>query len=161
MTKINNIEKVLTLKIEVLYDIEKELEEALPKMAKACKDTELSMGILSHLEETKEQITRLESIFEMLQAEPKKTKSEGIRGIINDAESVMDMDAPDTLKDGMIASAARYAENYEIAGYTSAIEEAEALGLDNVIELLSQTLEEEEEADATLLLAMEKAFKVQ
>jgi ferritin-like metal-binding protein YciE len=160
MAKITDATKAFTLKIQSLYDVEKQLEKALPKMAKASTDPELAEGFLAHLEETKGHSERLELIFEMLDASPKKTKSEGIRGIIEDGSWIIEeATAPDEIRDSMIAGAARYAEHYEMAGYMNAIEEAKLLGLTEVVELLSATLKEEENADKILAGAMKKALK--
>ena len=158
MTKIIDGTKAFFIKIQSLYDIEKQLEKALPKLAKASTDPELIEGFLAHLEETKVHSERLEKIFEMLDVSPKKMKCEGIRGIVEDGVWVTEVDAPESLKDSMIAGAARYAEHYEMAGYISAIEEAAALGLDDAVELLTLTLTEEQQADKTLQRAQKKGL---
>jgi ferritin-like metal-binding protein YciE len=144
-------------KIQVLYDVEKQLEKALPKLQKAANSLELKDGFAMHLEETKNHSVRLERIFEMLGAKPKKLESEGIRGIISDGGWVIDVNAPPDLKDKMLAGAARYAEHYEMAGYMTAIIQADDLGLEDVSDLLNETLTEEEEADATLATVLEKS----
>jgi ferritin-like metal-binding protein YciE len=158
MKKINDPQEAFVLKLQTLYDIETQLEKALPKMAKASADPELKEGFMMHLDETQEHSQRLEQIFAQLDSTPKKLKSEGIRGIIEDGEWIMKAEAPETLKDAMIAGAARHAEHYEISGYLGAIEEARALGLDQAVELLSETLAEEENADRTLSEAVKKSL---
>ncbi len=150
MKKINDTESAFVIKIQALYDIERQLEKALPKLAKASTDPVLKKGFLSHLEETKEHSMRLEKIFSLLEEKPKKVTCEGIKGIIKDGDWVAKLDAPSALKDSMLASAARYAEHYEMAGYMGAIEEAQNLGLDDAVELLEMTLEEEVAADEKL-----------
>ena len=160
MAKVTTSSKAFLIKIQALYDIEKQLEKALPKMEKAATDPELKAGFKLHLKETKEHAKRLEKIFRMLDNKPRKTKSEGIRGIIADGEWVADVDAPEELADSMLASAARYAEHYEMAGYMSAIEEAKLLDLTEAETLLSETLAEEEKTDATLAVAMRKGLKL-
>ena len=160
MTKITNGSKAFLIKIQSLYDIEKQLEKALPKMAKASTDPELIEGFLTHLEETKVHSERLEQIFEMMDASPKKTKCEGIRGIVEDGTWVMEAEASPALKDSMIAGAARYAEHYEMAGYMSAIEEATALGFDDAVELLTLTLGEEQQADKNLTRAQKTGLNM-
>lgn len=156
--KIEDREEVIMMKIEALYDIELELVKALPKMARASSSPDLKMSFESHFLETKEQVKRLESIFQMFDVEPRKLKSAGIRGILDDSTWVMKQRATEPLKDMMIASSARYAEHYEMAGYLSAIEEAKMLGLNEVVTLLEQTLAEEEAADKILESAMQKEF---
>jgi ferritin-like metal-binding protein YciE len=159
MKKITEQKDVLVVKLQALYDVEKELEKALPKLAKAATDPELTQSFTDHLEETKNHAVRLEQIFEMLGEKPAKNKIEGIRGIVEDGTSVAKINSSTQLKDTMLASAARYAEHYEIAGYMSAILEAEKLGLLQIQELLNQTLDEEKNADKKLEAAMEKNFQ--
>ncbi len=158
MAKINTLQDSFLAKLQALYDIENEIIKALPKMVEAASDPELKDALSSHLEETKEQAHRLEQAFEMLEEKPKKLKAEGVRGIIEDGKWVMDADAPDALKDAMLASAARYVEHYEMAGYMSAIEEASLLGYDDIAELLSDSLSEENAADDKLVSVMKDSM---
>lgn len=161
MPKVSDTKKVFLTKIQALYDMEKELEKSLPKMEKAAHDPALKESFHKHLEETKEHSARLEDIFESLGEKPKKLKSEGIRGIIEDGKWVMqEVDAPDEIKDEMIASSARNVEHYEMAGYMSAIEEADFLELDEASELLKQTLEEEKATDEVLSSAMKESMEL-
>jgi ferritin-like metal-binding protein YciE len=156
MAKITTPERAFIIKIQALYDIEKQLEKALPKLARASTDKELKKGFVAHLAETKMHSKRLEKIFKLIGMKPRKTICEGIRGIVEDGTWVMKVEAPSELKDSMIAGAARYAEHYEMAGYLGAIEEAQALGLSEAATLLAATLREEEGADRKLTGAMRK-----
>ena len=140
-------------KINVLYDIESELVKALPAMAKAASDPELKEGFEGHLEETKNQVARLEQIHEILGEKPKKLKAEGIRGIIEDGKWVIKNVKPKAALDANLARAAQYAEHYEIAGYLAAITWAKTLGETEVAELLDETLQEEIAADQKLDMA--------
>ncbi len=160
MTKIKDAEKAFLTKIQVLYDVEKQLEKSLPKMAKASTHPDLKKGFTMHLKETREHSKRLEKIFNIFNTKPKKTKSEGIRGIIADADWVTKINAPNETRDVMLASSARYAEHYEMAGYMSAILEAEILKMPDVAKILSETLEEEESCDASLAMGMEINLKM-
>lgn len=159
MKKITEQRDLFTLKLQTLYDVEKELEKALPKLGKAATDQELSEGIMLHLEQTKKQAERLEQIFEMLGETPSKNKSEAIRGIVDDASEMLKTNTSTQLKDVMIASSARGAEHYEIANYMSAILEAQKLGMTDAEELLQISLEEEQKADKELEKSMEKNFE--
>ncbi len=160
MAKITTTTEAFIVKLQALYDVEKELEKALPKMEKAASDPKLKEGFRLHLEETQDQVKRLEEIFEELDVKPKKLTSAGIRGIIEDSAWVMKVDAPEILKDAMIAGAARTAEHYEISLYVVAIEEARALGLSNPADLLSESLEEEESADESLAMALQENLEM-
>ncbi len=154
MAKIKNPTDSFVLKMKTLYDIEKQLEVALPKMAKAATNPDLIEGFNMHLEETKMHSERLEKIFEMIEEKPEKHPSEAIRGIIADAAAIIDTDAPAALKDAMLAGAGRTAEHFEMACYMTAIEEADYLDLSDAVDLLEETLEEEEAADDKLTIAL-------
>ncbi|HEY0964786.1 MAG TPA: DUF892 family protein [Candidatus Paceibacterota bacterium] len=161
LAKIKTIDKTFELKLQELYDIEKQIEKALTKMVHKAATPLLSEGFATHLEETRGQISRLEEAFTILQLKPKKLRSEGIRGIILDGEGIADLKATDEVMDTMLASAARYVEHFEMAGYMTAIAQARLLGLTQVEELLKQNLAEEESTDKKLAqIAKELSGKV-
>ncbi len=149
---------LLLQKLSVLYDVEKQLVKTLPKLAKAATDKELVDGFKVHFEETENHVKRLEQIFEMLDAKPKSSlKSAGIRGIVEDGAWVIKNVEPDEALDANLIAAASYAEHYEMAGYKAAIAWATEMGHEDVVELLSETLEEEVAADEKLaMLAKDK-----
>jgi ferritin-like metal-binding protein YciE len=132
------------------YHAEKQLTKALPKLAKAATAPDLRKAIESHLKETENHVKRLEQVFETLE-EPAKTKvCAGMAGIIEEgSEMIKKEDRGAALDAGIIAGAQR-AEHYEMAAYGSLMAWAEALGHDDVMELLGATLEEERAADEKL-----------
>lgn len=149
-TKTPNLKDLLIQKLQALYDIEQELVKALPKLAKAATDSELKKAFSDHLKETKNHAKRLEEAFGILGIRPKKLKCEGIRGIAEDAAWVIKNVKGEEALDTNLAAAARYAEHYEMAGYLAAKGWAEALDESYIEELLTSTLEEEENADEAL-----------
>lgn len=133
-----------------IYHAEKQLTRALPKMAKAAEDDELRMLFEEHLEQTKGQIERLERVFEQVGKTPRGEKCEGMAGIVEEGQTVIDQDAdPETL-DAMLIGAAQKVEHYEIASYGTMCAWAEQLGMREAASLLKQTLVEEKEADQKL-----------
>jgi ferritin-like metal-binding protein YciE len=148
--KIETLLDLFTLKVMALYDIETQLVKALPKMAKAASDEDLSASFSEHLEETKGHVVRLEEIFEVLDMKPKKSKVEAIAGLIADTEWCIKEDPSPELLDALLIASARYVEHYEMGGYLSAIAWAEELGLDDAAALLNETLEEEQASDEKL-----------
>ncbi len=138
------------VKLKALYDVEKELVKALPKMAKKASDGELKTAFQDHLKETEVHVDRLEECFELLDVKPAKLKVEAIRGLIADAEWAMgEKPSPQALDSILIASAS-YVENYEMAGYVSASRWARMLDYAQAAELLEETLQEEQAADKKL-----------
>jgi ferritin-like metal-binding protein YciE len=132
-----------------LYSSEQQLLKALPKMAKNAESEELSNAINSHLEETKNQVTRLEQIFESLGENPKGKKCVGMEGIIKEGSEALDEFEGAVLDAAMIASAQRV-EHYEIAAYGTVCAFAQLLERNDDLGLLKETLEEEKKADEKL-----------
>lgn len=154
MAKISDPVRAFHKTIKNLYDTEKQLEMALPKMAKAATGEELAAGFEDHLQETKGHIRRLEKIFKIIGAKQEKHAGNTIRGLIADSRMVISADAPVLLKDAMLAAAGRDVEHYEMACYMNAIQEAQGLELQSAVDLLEETLQEEKRADLKLADAL-------
>jgi ferritin-like metal-binding protein YciE len=147
---VKSVNDLLLEELRDVYHAEKQLVKALPKMAKKAKSDKLRQAIEEHLEETKGQVERLEQAFEKLEVPTRGKRCEAMEGLIAEAEEVMEeITTPEVLDAAMIA-AQQKVEHYEIASYGSARALAEALGHDEVAELLEQTLDEEKQADEKL-----------
>ena len=146
----NNLREALVDEIRDLYNAEKQLTKALPKLAKGATNEELREAFESHLEETENQVTRLERVFELLDEKPRGKHCAGMAGIIEEGSEKLQEDAEDSVMDAMLIAAAQRAEHYEIGSYGTAIAWAEALGLTEVAEILGETLAEEKAADEKL-----------
>ena len=146
--KPNTLEDVFIEELRDLYDAEKQLVRALPKMAKAAKSEELAEGLRAHLIETNEHVVRLEKIFGMCDEKPKAKSCKAIRGLIE--ESSLEPRAKNALQDFAIIESGQKAEHYEIAAYGNLRTLAERLGKDDAIALIQQTLKEEKAANAKL-----------
>jgi len=133
-----------------LYSAEKQLVRALPKMAKNATNAELKEAFENHLEETEGHVSRLEQIFEMLEENPRGKKCVGMEGLIEEANELLEEDAEDDVVDAGLISKAQHVEHYEMAGYGTVRAWAELLGESAQVELLQQTLDEEENADRLL-----------
>jgi ferritin-like metal-binding protein YciE len=147
---IETLEQLLQDEIRDIYDAEKQLVKALPKMAKAASSTELSDALKEHLEQTQGQVQRLEQVFEALGAKAKGKPCAGMKGLIEEGQEVIGGDSSDELKDLAIIGAAQRVEHYEIAAYGTARTFAEQLGKQDIVDLLQETLDEEKEADEKL-----------
>ena len=132
-----------------LYSSEQQLVKALPKLAKNAESEELAEAINTHLEETKNQVTRLEQIFESLGESPKGKKCVGMEGILKEGAEGLEEFEGSVLDAAMIASAQRV-EHYEIAAYGTVCTFAELLERNDDLGLLKETLEEEKRADEKL-----------
>src|SRR5581483_3139505 len=148
--KIENLNTLFEEELKDIYDAEKRLVRALPKMAKAASSEQLKQALQEHLEVTKGQVQRLEEVFESIGRPAKAKTCAGMKGLIEEGEEVMSEDAEDQLMDAAIIGAAQRVEHYEIAAYGTARTFAERLGNQQAAELLQQTLDEEKEADEKL-----------
>jgi len=147
---VNSLRDALVEEIKDLYNAEKQLTKALPKMAKGATSDELREAFESHLEETEGHVTRLERVFELLDEKPRGKHCAGIAGIIEEGSDMMEEDAEDAVMDAALIAGAQRAEHYEIGAYGTVIAWAEALQLSEVVELLNETLAEEKAADEKL-----------
>jgi ferritin-like metal-binding protein YciE len=148
--KIDSLNALFQEELKDIYDAEKRLVRALPKMAKAASAAELRQALEEHLEVTKGQVQRLEQVFELLGVPAKAKACAGMKGLIEEGEEVMGEDASEKLMDAAIIGAAQRVEHYEIAAYGTARTFAERLGNGEVAALLEETLNEEKEADEKL-----------
>ena len=130
-----------------LYDTEMRVEESLAEMAETATSPELKQAFEDHLAETRNHVSRLEQIFGMLQEKPKRHKSKGIQGIVEEGEDLMDEDAAPAVTDAALITSAQRVEHYEIAAYGAVRTYARRLGFEDQAQLLQQTLDEEGQAD--------------
>jgi ferritin-like metal-binding protein YciE len=154
----NNLREALVDEIRDLYNAEKQLTKALPKLAKASTSDELRDAFESHLEETEGHVTRLERVFELLEEKPRGKHCAGIAGIIEEGSEKMQEDMEDAVMDACLIKNAQSAEHYEIGSYGTAIAWAEALELSEVAEILNETLAEEKAADEKLTALAESGI---
>lgn len=145
-----DMRELLVEEMQDLYDAEKQLVKALPKMVKAASNPELSQAFASHLEETQGHVQRLEQAFELLGEKPKSKPCAAMKGLIQEAQETIQEDMPDALHDSAIICAAQKVEHYEMSGYGTLSAWAKKIGLDDVADLLDATLAEERAADDKL-----------
>jgi ferritin-like metal-binding protein YciE len=151
MAKIDSLRTLLVQQLRDLYDAEKRLTKAIPKLAKESTSEDLTSALEEHLGETEAQVTRLERAFRALDEPAKAKECAGMKGIIEEGDEHVGEDfADDGLRDATIIGAAQRVEHYEIAAYGTAIAHARLLGLDEVVQLLEESLEEEKAADEKL-----------
>jgi ferritin-like metal-binding protein YciE len=134
-----------------IYWAEKHLVKTLPKMQKAATTDELASAFEDHLEVTKEHVTRLEKVFEMLGHKAQAKKCDAMEGITKEGDSIIeDTEEGTATRDVGLIMAAQKVEHYEIATYGSLHQLAVTLGYDDVASVLETTLAEEKEADQAL-----------
>src|SRR5687768_13454142 len=132
------------------YDAEKQLTKALPKMVKASTSAALRDAFEAHLEETRQQIERLEQVFASLDEKVKGKHCDGMAGIIEEGQAILDEDFDETTTDACLIAAAQRVEHYEMAAYGTLVAWARVMGHTEAADLLQETLDEEKAADETL-----------
>jgi ferritin-like metal-binding protein YciE len=148
--KLQSLEDLFHEQLRDMYDAEKQLVKALPKMAKAASAQELKSAFAEHLEQTKGHVERLERVFELIGKKARAKTCEGMEGLIEEGEEMIAADAESMVRDaGLIASAQRV-EHYEMAGYGCLHTWARQLNNHEAADLVEQTLREEKEADQKL-----------
>ncbi len=145
------LQKLFVDQIKDIYWAEKHLLKALPKMQKAATTPELQNAIETHIAQTEGQVERLEEVFELLDEKPQAKKCDGMQGLIEEGESVIEETNERTAtRDVGIILSAQKVEHYEISAYGGLAALAKTLGREDIAEVLAETLSEEKETDEIL-----------
>ncbi|WP_407180170.1 ferritin-like domain-containing protein [Bradyrhizobium sp. STM 3562] len=136
--------------LQDIYYAEQQLVNALPKMAEKATEQQLKQGFLTHLEETKEHVKRLEQVFQMIGTQAKSIDCPAIDGIIKEAKETAGEVDDKAVLDAALINAAQAAEHYEISRYGSLIAWAKQLGRNDCASILVKTLDEEKATDKKL-----------
>ena len=157
----NNFQDLFVAQLEDLYDAEKRLTDALPKMAEAANSSQLKQALREHLTETQGHVSRLEQIFREVNKEPKRETCQAMKGLISEGEDLIKAKGDPDVKDAALIAGAQRVEHYEISGYGTARAFARRLGFTQAANLLQQTLQEEKAADEKLNSIAEASVNVQ
>lgn len=147
---IKTMDDLFLHQLQDIYYAEQQLVKALPKMAEKATDPKLKQGFLSHLEETKNHVKRVEEVFKMHGAEKKAVTCPAIDGIIKEADETSGDVEDKKVLDAALINAAQAAEHYEITRYGSLVAWAKQLGRADCAAVLQKNLDEEHAADKKL-----------
>jgi ferritin-like metal-binding protein YciE len=148
--KMTTLQDLFVDQLQDIYDAEKRLVKALPKMAQAAGCEELRNGFEEHLEQTQLQVERLEQVFELIGSKAKAKTCEAMKGLIEEGDEIIKLKAEAEVRDAGLIAAAQKVEHYEIAAYGCLCTWAQQLGHQDAQNLLHNTLEEEKQTDAKL-----------
>lgn len=148
--KLQNLEKLFVHDLTDLHSAEHQILDALPRMTQKCSDDQLRSILQRHREETEQQVDRLERIFDELGEDSGGQLCEGMRGLIEEGEKMLEEDADPSVRDAGIIAAVQRVEHYEISGYGTAATYANMLDRKEAGGLLRETLNEEKQADQEL-----------
>jgi ferritin-like metal-binding protein YciE len=152
MSTIPSLHALLIDELRDLYFAENQLVKALPKLAKTASDPGLKAAFTGHLSETKGHVKRLAKALQILGASARGKTCHAMLGLVEEGGEAIETKGPSAIRDANLIGAAQRVEHYEMAAYGTAKAFAEALGEDEVAELLSATFDEEAAADKKLSL---------
>ena len=161
MKKESNLHELLIEELRDIYHAEGQLLKALPKMVKAAQSERLKEAFERHLEETEQHVERIERAFEILGEPAKAKKCQAMEGLLEEGKEVMEEHAESPTLDAALICAAQKVEHYEIASYGTVCTWADLLGLNEVSDLLRETLDEEKTTDETLTEIAESEINVE
>lgn len=148
--RLDSLRDLLVEEVRDLYDAEHQIIAALPKMISGASSARLKQKFEKHLQETKEQVGRLERVFALLDLSPAREPCVGMAGLLKEGQKVLEMKGEPAVCDAALIGAAQKVEHYEIAGYGTARTFAQTLGLEEVARLLQRTLTQEAATDELL-----------
>lgn len=160
--KNSKLEGFFVDQLKDIYWAEQKLVKVLPKLEDAAHSNELKQAFNSHLQETKNHVSRLEKVFDMINTPAEGKKCHAIAGIADEGEEIIDETEDSTAqRDVGLIFAGQKAEHYEIATYGGLVQLARTLGYSDAAEILSVTLAEEKKADSLLTRIAESGINVQ
>lgn len=147
----SQLEKFFIDELKDIYWAEKHLVKTLPKMSKAASTEELKQAFMDHLAETKEHVSRLEQVFELMGQKARAKKCDAMDGITQEGEGIIEETEEGTAtRDVGLILAGQKVEHYEISTYGGLAQLATTLGREDAAKILRMTLEEEKKADSLL-----------
>lgn len=150
MEAVSTLQDLFQDELRDIYDAEKQITKALPKLIKSVANEDLRAALESHLVETRGQIERLEEVFDLLDLPAEGKRCAGMVGILKEGAELLQKEGEDAVLDAAYIAAAQRVEHYEIAVYGTLMAWAKVLNLSHVLPLLEENEKEEKAADAKL-----------
>lgn len=150
LRRMNPLQELFMDSLADMYDAEKRIATALPRMAKLAKEDVLRAAFEKHAEETKQQATELEKVFDSIGAKPKRKPCKATIGLLEEADEIASEHGETTAGDAALISAAQKVEHYEMATYGCLEEWARLLGHKQAARILGKIRKQEESTDAKL-----------
>jgi ferritin-like metal-binding protein YciE len=153
----SEVRELLGEELKDAYSAEKQALRCMQKALKVASAPALREGIQLHIEQTQTHLERVEQAMEKLEIRPGRKVCEAMRGLIEEAQhEIGEQDGKGPILDLVIIAGMQRIEHYEIAAYGIDIALAKALGENEIVDLLSVTLDEEKQTDATLTKVTEQ-----
>ena len=157
MTTKTTLQDLFVHMLSDIYSAEKQLTKALPKLARASTNRDLSAAFEQHLEETQGQIERIDQIVDTRNIKLKRMKCVAMEGLVEEGKEVIDEIEKGPVLDAALIAAAQKVEHYEIATYGTLCTIAKQLGEQDALRLLKETMAEEKATDEKLTMIAESS----
>ena len=148
--RFDSLRDALIYELQDLYSGENQLVSGVPRLIEGAASPELKGALISHVEETRNQVIRLRKIFAIMEIAPPLKPCQAMQRMLAEGNEIVESSGDTKVKDALLIGIAQRVEHYEMAGYGTAKAFAYTLGLDQVAGLLQQTLEEEGAANKKL-----------
>ncbi len=148
--RIDSLQDLLIHELTDLYGAERQLLQVLPGVTRMVRSDALRDVLTQNLEETRQHVDRLDGVFDLLHRAPAAHLSTGMDGLLMHVRQLMSANVDHFVLDAALIGALQRAEHYEISSYGTCSLYARLLGLDDIADVLNETLEEEKVADAEL-----------
>ncbi len=158
--------------LQDIYYAENHIVKNLKEMMDQQIDSALFDNLEHHLEETQEQIKRLEQIFRALGQTPQGVTCQAILGLIEEGQELVRAVEAENVRDAAMLASAQAIERYEITRYGTLVAWADQLGQNGIVDqkqlgsleivdLLQLSLDEEKNQDARLTALAESRINRQ
>jgi len=156
--QLDSLHDLFVMELKDIYDAEKQIVDALPKMIDAVSAPTVRSKFEQHLKTTEQQVERLREVFRKLDMEPEREHCEGMAGILKDGEKVLEMEGDPAARDAALIAAAQKVEHYEISSYGTLRTFAQTMGHHEIARLQETTLGEEKTTDRMLTEVAERSI---
>lgn len=159
--QLNTLHDLFVNELKDIYDAENQIVEAMPNMVDAASTPELKDMFQQHMQETQNQIGRLEDVFDMLDIDPEREHCDGMAGILKDGKKMISAQGNAKVIDAGLIAAAQKVEHYEIASYGTLRAWASTMGHDDIASILQKTMRQESFTDEKLTRVAERSVNAQ
>ncbi|MDQ3926991.1 MAG: DUF892 family protein [Actinomycetota bacterium] len=142
---IANVNDLAVQALGEIYDAEHQFLEGQREMEQQATDQDLKSSIQQHISDTEQHIRNLEQVFEQLGQQPQRQTNEVAQGLVSQAQQNMQAAENESIRDCIIVASVIKVEHFEIASYRGLITGAQQMGQNEVVNLLSENMQQEEQ----------------
>lgn len=101
MAELKTLHDLFEDELRDVYDAERQILKALPKIINAVSDEGLRDALSDHLRETRGQVDRLEQAFELLELRAKGKHCSGMEGILEEGRDLLEEEGTEAVMDAI------------------------------------------------------------